>query len=263
MKESIMTKVSVVTIVKDHASGLIRTLNSLLAQTNTDWESIIVVGASADGTMPAAMEFQLKDSRVRIIEQTGSGIYDAMNEGLEEAIGSFIWFMNAGDSFASTSVMAHAVQEFSNSEIAVVVGGYQIGCHGDCQAFIYREGNIKPWNFAFTRRGGCHQAMIFRTQTLKNIGGFNIIYPLASDFELVLKVLKNSEGKRVSEIYAIVEPGGRADQRIFDVHAQKHQIRNEMLGGSIIFYASILWTALARAKIQWRQVCNSIFSKRR
>lgn len=249
-----MVKVSIITVVKDHASGLRETHESLLEQTLIDWEMLIVVGVSQDDTFSVARELRDKDSRIHVIEQQGTGIYGAMNEGLDSIIGEFTWFMNAGDKFTTPLVLAHAVDEISQGDTGMLVGGYQIDKGSADQVYGYPSINLTSLRFAFNRRGGCHQAMIFRTQTLKQFGGFNTSYSLAGDFDLVLKVIKKAGARRVSEIYAAIEPGGRADQGIFQVHQQKHQIRRNLLGGPFIFIASLLWTALARVKIIMRRV---------
>ena len=249
-----MVSVSVVTVVKDDSAGLSTTCESLLEQIYADWELIIVTAESQDDTFLVANRFQDIDSRIHTYQQEGAGIYEAMNEGIEKVTGEFIWFMNAGDNFVSPSVLAHAVEEMRRANVGVLVGGYQIINGSSNPTFQAREGNITLQNFAFTRRGGCHQAMIFSSKVLKDVGGFNTAYSLASDFDLVLRIIKKAGAKRVSKIYAAVQPGGRADQGIFLVHRQKHQIRQKLLGGPIISVASLLWTVLARAKIISRRI---------
>ncbi len=248
-----MARVSVITIVKDHAAGLESTHQSLLDQSYLDWEMVIVIGASSDATLAVAKDLQRIESRILLIEQIGSGIYEAMNEGLAAASGEFAWFMNAGDKFASTSTMAHGVSQISQNNAGVVIGGYQIESTGQDKFYTYAPRNITGLSFAFNRRGGCHQAMIFRTNILKEMGGFNTSYSLAADFDLVLRVIGEAKVNRVSEIYASIEPGGRADQGIFLVHDQKHKIRRNLLGGPVVFLASYTWTALARLKIILRR----------
>ena len=251
-----MASVSVITIVKNHAAGLAATHQSLLEQSFNDWEMLIVIGESSDATLAVAKDLQRIESRILLIEQSGSGIYEAMNEGLAAASGEFTWFMNAGDKFASTSTLAHAVGYISQNKVGAVIGGYRIESSSQNKTYSYPPRNITGLSFAFNRRGGCHQAMIFRTNILKDLGGFNTSYSLAADFDLVLKVIQKSKASRVSEIYASIEPGGRADQGIFLVHNQKHQIRRSLLGGPVIFLASFLWTALARMKIILRRTIN-------
>jgi cellulose synthase/poly-beta-1,6-N-acetylglucosamine synthase-like glycosyltransferase len=254
--ESVLVSVSVVTVVKDDSAGLSTTCESLLEQVYADWDQIIVAAESQDDTFHVAKGFQEIDSRIHAFQQEGIGIYEAMNEGIEKSTGEFIWFMNAGDKFVDPSVLAHAVEEMRRTNVGLLVGGYQIINGSSNPAFRAREGNITMQNFAFTRRGGCHQAMIFNSKILKDIGGFDTAYSLASDFDLVLRIIKKAGANRVSKIYAGIQPGGRADQGIFLVHRQKHQIRQKLLGGPIIFVASFLWTVLARAKIILRRVLS-------
>ena len=249
-----MPRVSVITVVKDDPSGLRTTHESLIGQTFNDWEMLIVAAPVQDETLDVAVEFQASDSRIHLHEQISTGIYGAMNEGITGADGEFIWFMNAGDTFASNLVLARAVEEFSNNRVGVLIGGYRILNGASNQIFSYPKGKVTVINFAFNRRGGCHQAMIFHAQVLKDIGGFNTAYALASDFDLVLKVIKKADARRVPEIYAAIEPGGRADQGIFLVHKEKHLIRRNLLGGPTILLASLLWTGLARTKIISRRV---------
>lgn len=251
-----MPRVSVITIVKDHEIGLKNTYESLLSQTLLDWEMIVVVADSTDGTFTLARTLQSVDSRIRLIRQKGRGIYEAMNEGLGLAIGIYTWFMNAGDKFASGEILEKGVEEITKGDFGLVIGSHQL--QGSTKDFRdrYLTRNVTAINFAFNRGGGCHQAMIFRTDILKKIGGFNVTYSLASDFDLVIRVLKVSQATKVLEIYADIEPGGIADQKIYQVHYEKHQIRRRLLGGAHISFASLVWTFLARAKIASRSIIN-------
>ncbi len=248
--------VSIITIVKDHVFGLKSTHESLRAQRFFNWEMIVVVGASNDQSLTYAKELQSNDARIHVIEQSGNGIYAAMNEGLTSAVGDFVWFMNSGDQFATTSVLGHAVETLQSCDAGMVIGDYRVTNDLNVIRGFNPSADVSILDFAFNRRGGCHQAMLFRRKALDELGGFDTKYSLASDFSLVLKVLMKNKVKRVSEVYALIEPGGRADQGIFLVHEQKHQIRRELLGGPFIFIASIVWTGLARAKIVMRRTLH-------
>jgi putative colanic acid biosynthesis glycosyltransferase len=255
MREGVLVRVSVITVVKDDAEGLRRTYQSLEQQSQTDWEMLIVVGDSKDETLNFAQKLQSNDSRVIAIKEVKNGIYAAMNEGLAMASGEYAWFMNAGDIFASSSVLMNAVNLINENEIGVLIGGYQISADRQ-RKFSYPEGRVSIEDFSFTRRGGCHQSMIFRTQILKTVGGFNLTYSLASDFDLVLRVIRLANARRVSEIYSSISPGGRADQGIFRVHTEKHRIRMTLIGGPKIWVMSLIWTGLARLRIVLRRVLS-------
>lgn len=250
-----MALVSIITIVKDHALGLRETVSSVAEQEHNDWEMLIVVGASKDSTLQTAREIATKDFRIKVIEQSGLGIYGAMNEGIQNAVGEFSWFMNAGDKFTDARVLAAAVDEITRAKVGLVIGGYRIDGGNKKQVYSYPKKEITALDFAFQRRDGRHQAMIFRTENLRQIGKYDLAYPFASDFDLVIKVIKLTRATRVPEIYATIEPGGVADQNIFSVHREKHQIRKAVFRGNLSVIAlSWAWTIAARMKITLRRL---------
>jgi len=244
--------VSIITIVKDHVDGLMSTHASILKQTHLEWEMLIIVGTSSDSTLLTARTMESHDPRIKVLEQKGDGIYGAMNEGLEIANAEFVWFMNAGDKFAAIDILEKGVIELSHRNVGLVVGGYKIDGGSPRQLYVFPNKKLKNFSFAFNRRGGCHQAMIFRTLPLKKMGGYDPSYSLAADFKLILKVIRDEGGHRVSDVYAEIEPGGRADQGILLVHTQKHKIRKEILTGPLSLFLSFAWTLLASSKVKLR-----------
>lgn len=249
-----MALVSVITIVKDHPFGLRETFASLSEQDLSDWELLIVVGPSQDSTLVTARDIASTGQNVEVIEQSGSGIYDAMNEGIRNAKGEFVWFMNAGDKFADSHVLSIAVDEITKAGVGLVIGGYRLDrTVQEDRSFPPRK--MSAFKFAFNRRGGCHQAMIFRNESLRQVGEYDLTYSLASDFELVLKVIKSAGAIRVSKVFASIEPGGVADKNIFQVHLQKHQIRKSIMGKNpFITLLSWAWSVAASSKIRLRHL---------
>jgi glycosyltransferase involved in cell wall biosynthesis len=215
---------------------------------------LIVVAASLDNSIELAEEISENDNNVRVARQRSRGIFSAMNEGLADAKGEFIWFMNSGDTFAGPQVLGMALNQIVETSVGVVIGGYQIKESSNVIQFSFREKIITPLSFAFSRRGGCHQAMIFKTSVIKELGGYNLKYRFNGDFYLVLSVIKLGGGKRVSQIYAEVEPGGFADQNIFIVHSEKHEARKSFFQSTWIDILSACWTIAARIKILSRKL---------
>jgi glycosyltransferase involved in cell wall biosynthesis len=244
--------VSIITIVKNHSAGLIETYGSVASQLYTDWEMIIVVGRSDDDTLSVAKVIETSNAKVRILEQEDKGIYSAMNQGLLLARGKSVWFLNAGDKFATEEVLGNAIVKFENINVGVLIGQHRVIGSNRRKIFKSTNKKITKLRFALMTRSGCHQAMLFRMHAIKRFDGFNVKYSLASDFDLVLKIIEEFGAYGVSETFAEIEPGGRADQGIFLVHKQKHQIRLERIGGFTIFIVSLIWTLLARTKIIFR-----------
>jgi glycosyltransferase involved in cell wall biosynthesis len=88
---------SVITIVYNNVRDIERTMLSVLNQTYTNIEYIIVDGLSTDGTLEIINRY--KNKIAKLISEKDEGIYDAMNKGLAAASGDYVLFMNSGDEF--------------------------------------------------------------------------------------------------------------------------------------------------------------------
>lgn len=101
-------RLSIITITYNNLVGLRKTADSVQEQTVSDFEWIIIDGASTDGTKEylAAMaaKLQFTNCKLQIISEPDSGIYNAMNKGIRLAQGEYIQILNAGDCLAATDV---------------------------------------------------------------------------------------------------------------------------------------------------------------
>lgn len=102
-------KITVVTVCYN-ASGVIeQTMRSVLSQTYSNMEYVIVDGASKDNTLDIINKVSVEYPQANIVikSEPDSGIYDAMNKGIGLATGDWINFMNAGDQFVSADTLAN------------------------------------------------------------------------------------------------------------------------------------------------------------
>ena len=95
---------SIVTVTRNAARHLSGCLESVLAQTYTETEHIIIDGASTDGT--ADLVRRLAGARTQFVSEPDEGIYDAMNKGIARATGAYVLFLGADDRFADSKVLA-------------------------------------------------------------------------------------------------------------------------------------------------------------
>jgi len=96
---------SVITACRNAASVLPATAKSLRAQNFTDYEWIIVDGASDDDSCDIARQY-MDANRDTLLSEADDGVYDAMNKGLCLASGEFVLFLNAGDELAEDCTLA-------------------------------------------------------------------------------------------------------------------------------------------------------------
>ena len=160
--------VTVITVCYNAREMLLRTMNSVWAQTYKHVEYVIVDGASTDGTLELLEEY---GGRIdHWVSESDKGIYDAMNKGVSMAKGKWVIFMNAGDCFADNHVVENV---FSVPRQADVI-------YGD----VVKGGVVKkassPRNAH--RMFFCHQCVFVKIESLKAFP-FDISHKMSADFK--------------------------------------------------------------------------------
>lgn len=160
--------VTVITVCYNAREMLLRTMNSVWAQTYKHVEYVIVDGASTDGTLELLEEYGARIDHW--VSESDKGIYDAMNKGVSMAKGKWVIFMNAGDCFADNHVLENV---FSVPRQADVI-------YGD----VVKGGVVKkassPRNAH--RMFFCHQSVFVKIESLKAFP-FDISHKMSADFK--------------------------------------------------------------------------------
>lgn len=110
-------KFSIITVNYNNREGLRRTIQSVINQTYTDYEYIIIDGESDDGSVDVIKEY---GSHITYwVSERDKGVYNAMNKGILQAKGTYINFMNSGDTFFDQNILAKVSHEISDVDILV------------------------------------------------------------------------------------------------------------------------------------------------
>ena len=105
---------TIITINYNNASGLKKTIESVLCQTSKDFEFIIIDGASTDGSVEIIQTFKLSNFQtLNYLSEPDSGIYNAMNKGIRKANGKYIQFLNSGDWLVDEFVVENMLHELN------------------------------------------------------------------------------------------------------------------------------------------------------
>lgn len=86
---------SIITINYNNHKGLRNTVRSVLSQTYSDYEYLVIDGASTDGSRDYLQS--VNQQAVKWISEPDSGIYNAMNKGIKKSTGRYLLFLNSGD----------------------------------------------------------------------------------------------------------------------------------------------------------------------
>ena len=120
-----MEIVSIITPAYKCRNTIEETYKSVLAQTFSDWEMIIIDDCSKDDTFNIASNYSRKDSRIRIIRnEVNSGVAATRNRGLDVALGSFIAFLDSDDIWYPEK-LEKQIRFMEDNEYALTYTSYQ------------------------------------------------------------------------------------------------------------------------------------------
>ena len=179
-------KISVVTVCYNVADCIEQTMLSVLNQSYPDIEYIVIDGGSTDGTVDIIKKYA--DRLAYWVSEPDKGIYDAMNKGIAAASGSYINFMNAGDTFASENTVARVVESINEGSDVIYGGSITHSKNGKekaaCPNPFFRQ---QKW---LKHPGINHQSTFIKNSLLKKYG-FDCRYRIAADFNLLDIIYRN------------------------------------------------------------------------
>lgn len=189
-----MPKVSVVMPVYNASRFLREAVDSVFAQTLTDWELVAVDDGSTDDSLAILREYERRDGRVRVISRPNTGIVGARNDGINASRARFIAMMDADD----VSLAARFQRQVEWLET-----------HEDCVAVGTLVDLIDEWGDRFSRRPAvidhsrivaglvrgdgavlCQPSVMMRRATVQSLGGYDHRYLYADDVQLFLRLSK-------------------------------------------------------------------------
>lgn len=184
-------KVSIITSTYNSAATLRDTLESVLAQTYTDWEHIIIDGASTDATLDIVKAYEPHyGGRLRWVSEPDRGIYDAMNKGIARATGDVVGLLNSDDFYTSPEVLAQLIEPIARGEADAVYGNVQYVERDNTQRRVryYSSASFRRWKMRFGFMPA-HPTFYCRREVYDRHGMFDTDFRIAADFEHLLRVL--------------------------------------------------------------------------
>ena len=210
-------KLSIVTINYNNAEGLRKTMESVLAQTYTEIEYIIVDGASTDGSVDVIRELATRPT-IKWVSEKDTGIYNAMNKGIRMATGEYIQILNSGDILAADDVtermmaaLAQQVKGKENSEAdnntssphRLIASSPIENCPAIFYGNMIKEypngrrvkdtcggGNYTPESFLYFYKGTLnHDSAYIRRDLFEKYGLYNEEMKICSDWEWYVRAI--------------------------------------------------------------------------
>ena len=130
------TLISIITINRNNAAGLEKTLQSVAAQTYKEFEYVIIDGASTDGSVEVVKKYESQFAHLKWVSEPDNGIYNAMNKGIRMASGDYIQILNSADALASNEVTEKMLAALEEKGRPSMLYGNMIKCFPDGRKMV-------------------------------------------------------------------------------------------------------------------------------
>ena len=231
-------KISVITTVfNDTRVG--RALDSVYAQIHEHQvESIVVDAASTDGTLDVLEE---RGDRISVlISEPDNGIFDGMNKGITRASGDVVGILNADDRYTDDRVIQEVTRAFEDPDVEGCYGNLAYVTDSGQTIRYWKSGPHRPWKWHLGWMPP-HPTFFVRRQLYEELGQFDLQFPIAADYELMLRLmLKN----RINAVYldktmVDMAPGGTSNRSVSAVIRANREVSrawkvNGLKGGAAV-----------------------------
>lgn len=213
-------KLSIITINYNNCKGLQKTIESIVSQSFTNFEWIVIDGASTDGSIVLLNNY--KDKYSYFISEPDQGIYNAMNKGIEKATGEYCFFLNSGDYLVDSHVLEKVFE--TNPTEDVVFGNLYVTINGKITGKAFGKKNLLFSDiYGHTIK---HQASFIKRYLFERFGYYNENRKIVADWEFFIKTLgiANNTYRYVDEFISFFDNEGISNQNEDVVKRERQQV---------------------------------------
>lgn len=199
-------EISVITVCYNSEKTIEKTFQSLLNQTDKDFEYIVIDGASTDSTLSIIKKYkQIFGEKMTYISEKDNGLYDAMNKGIKMSHGKFIGIINSDDWYEKDAIETIKKEINKYNDIDIFYGYIRI--IKDNKEYMIRRNN---YDFIFEGNGLIQHPTCFLRKTLYDrYGMFDTKYKVCADQDLMLRMVsKGAKYKGIDKIISNFVVGG-------------------------------------------------------
>jgi glycosyltransferase involved in cell wall biosynthesis len=210
--------ISIITAVYNGGLTLQRTIDSVLSQSFTNFEYIIVDGGSTDDTLDIIKKNA--NTSLRWISEPDNGIYDAFNKGIKMAKGKLVGIINSDDWYEPGTFLSikKAFESDTNSHIY-----YGMARFWDSDRLI----SVQGYTDAYLKHGMVsHPTCFVKKEAYDKVSKFDTTYKIAADYNLMLTLKEAGCTFHFLEIVlANFSTGGISTSNIFTVRKETLKIK--------------------------------------
>ncbi len=237
---SVLPKISVITVCFNSAGTIQRTLESVASQTYPNVEYIVVDGGSKDATMEIVQKF--RPAIHHVVSEADRGVYDAMNKGISLATGAWIHLLNSDDFYVDCNALKNAVPLLDPLRTNYFPIFRQFGDESrDLQDWHYSR-----WRLFFSAFLP-HPGLVVSREQYSAAGLYDLRYRIAADHDMILRLTKRWPGLKHDVNLVVMQQGGLSEQ---NMRSSLHEFRDATVRNSLPWPLATLFMYMKR--IWWR-----------
>lgn len=210
--------ISIITATFNSAKTLKDTIQSVLRQTNKDFEYLIIDGGSTDETIDIVKSYESEFSgRLKLVSEKDQGIYDAMNKGIKMASGDVVGILNSDDYFTSDDILQTVDNAFKSHEIDAIYGDIHFirdGAPDKCVRY-YSSRMFSPFwlRFGFMP---AHPSFYCKREVFEKAGLYSLDYKIGADYEMMVRLFKRHKIKSLyaNKDFVTMRTGGASNNNV-------------------------------------------------
>ncbi len=230
---------SIITVCRNIEGEIEDTCRSVATQTFTDFEWIVIDGASTDGTREILEKYS--DKMAVFVSEPDSGIYNAMNKGIRLAKGEYLLFLNGGDYLVSKTVLAEV---FSRKLEADICYGNVYDLYPFDNTVTLMEAHSERYlsKLYFVCSTICHQAAFIKRSLFLQFGAYNENLRIVSDWEKWIEFIENGcSFSKLKITVSVFRLGGISTTQFDMANGEKQKVLSRYFTTMEIRQARRLW----------------------
>jgi glycosyltransferase involved in cell wall biosynthesis len=229
---------TVVTATYNSEKTIKDTIESVLNQNYPNIEYVIIDGDSKDFTLDIIKsyenKFKAKGISYKWISEKDSGIYDALNKGIEISSGEWISFLGSDDYYLKDSLELYGKEIVKRPDYDFIYSKVQIFQGNKDLKLVDREWS---WKVFKRRMDIAHVGAFHNRNYFKKYGKFSTSYKIAGDYELMLRAQSLLKAFQINTITAKMNYGGISNQNVLKSLNETFRAKNET--GNISFFICV------------------------
>ena len=186
-------KISIITVCYNSESTIKETFESVLKQTYSNYQYIVVDGKSQDNTVNIIREYQEKFNAKGIefeyTSEKDNGLFDAMNKGVKKATGDIVGIINSDDVIHDDKTFEKIVKKFVDDKCDAVYS----------DLYLMDETMSKPNRIFIAGKKSYkigwyppHPTLYLKKEIYDKYGTYNPKYKIAADYDFMVRIMKQN-----------------------------------------------------------------------